>query len=98
MTCNINLVRNGQVLAVLCDVFSDEDVVVVEQDVQQLIDAVQTLLPHIRLKKGEKGHNVRAGIHYTDFAHILALICSLDGVKASLCRFWANFTEKSCSA
>lgn len=62
MTCNTNLVRNGQVLAVLDDVFSDEDVGVVEQDVQQLIDALQTLLPHIRLKKGETGHNVKTGI------------------------------------
>lgn len=47
---NADLVRDGQVLAVFSDVLSDEDVVVAEQDVQQLVDAVQTLFPHFRLR------------------------------------------------
>lgn len=45
------LVCVGQILAVLSNVLPDEDVVVFKEDVEQLIYAVQALLPHIRLKK-----------------------------------------------
>lgn len=51
MKRNADLVRDGQVLTVFSDVLADEDVVVGEQDVQQLVDAFQTLLPHFRLRR-----------------------------------------------
>ena len=38
-----------QVLTLFQNVLSDKDVRVCKQDVHQLIDAVQTLLPHLRL-------------------------------------------------
>lgn len=48
------LVRGGQTLAVFGDVLSDEDVGVFKQDVQQLVDTVQTFLPHVRLQRGKR--------------------------------------------
>lgn len=47
------LVRGGQSLAVLGDVLSNEDVWVFKQDVQQLVDTVQTFLPHVRLQRSK---------------------------------------------
>ncbi len=45
------LVKVAQILTVFCNVLPDEDVVVVKEDVQQLVDTVEALLPHIRLGK-----------------------------------------------
>lgn len=48
-----------QVLTLFQNVLSDKDVRVCKQDVHQLIDAVQTLLPHLRLpKEGSQGVQV----------------------------------------
>lgn len=48
------LVSVGQTLAVFGNVLSDENVGVFKQDVQQLVDTVQTLLPHVRLQRGKR--------------------------------------------
>lgn len=60
------LLSVGQTLAVFGNVLSDEDVGVIKQDVEQLVDTVQTFLPHVRLQSSkwvnfsefltEKGH------------------------------------------
>lgn len=47
------LVTGGQTLAVFGDVLSNEDVLVFKQDVQQLVDTVQTFLPHVRLQRSK---------------------------------------------
>lgn len=45
------LVRDAQILTVLCNVLSDEDVVVLlKEDIQQLVNTIQALLPHVSLK------------------------------------------------
>lgn len=44
------LVWDSQILTVLCNVLPDEDVVVLKEDVQQLINTIQALLPHVGLK------------------------------------------------
>lgn len=58
-----HLIGDGQILAVLCDVLSDEDVVVLKENVQQLIYTIQTLLPHVRLKKETSQKNHDSGTH-----------------------------------
>lgn len=47
------LVRDSQILTVLCNVLPDEDVVVFKEDVQQLVYTLQALLPHIGLKSNK---------------------------------------------
>lgn len=49
-----HLLGIGQVLRLLHDVLSDENLRVGEEDVQELLDAPQTLLPHLRLRRTRK--------------------------------------------
>ena len=44
------LFRDAQILTVLCNVFPNEDVIVLKEDVQQLVYTIQALLPHISLE------------------------------------------------
>lgn len=69
------VLRDAQVFAIFSDVLSNEDVVVVEQDVQQLIDALQTLLPHVRLTQT---HSTVTMVTYTVW--LLTGTC-ISGVK-----------------
>lgn len=49
-----------QILALFQNVLSNKDVGVCKQDVHKLIDAIQALLPHLRLPRDQKA--VR-GVH-----------------------------------
>ena len=56
-----------QVLTLFQNVLSNKDVRVCKQDVHQLIDAVQTLLPHLRLpREGSQGVQVEQA----DVSHV----------------------------
>lgn len=56
-----HLIGDSQILAVLCDVLSDEDVVVLKENVQELIYTIQTLFPHVRLKRTQAQKNHDSG-------------------------------------
>lgn len=58
---SLYLVNVVQVLTLLQNVLSNKDVRVCKQDVHQLIDAVQALLPHLRLSREQMAVKRREG-------------------------------------